>query len=236
MLNIKNISLLAALVCVLSIALPSTANQPVSTNVVANAAPTPPAKKTASANKIAASEAQPRKIDDHTAESPVYGINSKNCQNKDDEGSEGDDFVRKCKGFGGYSLWASGFGALINYRIESDNPKTEFVTYFFPLEGKDADKYIRADLFVQKLGDKVFWILDEKGKPYAAFVHAVFYKNTGSVKNSVTPKNKAAEFVLLRGLNGWKEIDTDIDAVNTAYNPDEWAKKTAYEIYEKKQK
>lgn len=169
-----------------------------------------------------------------TAESPVYPKNSPSCQKRDDQASEGDEFVRKCKAYGNYSLWASGFGEMINYRIRSNSSNSEFVSYLFPLESGDADKYRRADLYWQKLGSKIYWILDEKGKPFAFFVHAAFYKNKGKTKISITPKNKAAEFVLLRGLEGWRDIDTDFDAVGTAYNPDEWAKKIAYEIREKK--
>lgn len=60
------------------------------------------------------SESQPQKGDDETAYSPLYGINSKSCKNLDGEGGEGEDILRKCKGYGGYSERPSGAAFWIN--------------------------------------------------------------------------------------------------------------------------
>lgn len=185
--------------------------------------------------KAVVKEPLPEKVDNETAYSPVYKINSKNCKNLDGEGGEGEDFTRKCKAYGNYSLYAYGFTGNINYRVESENPKDEFYVVLFPLETGDAAKYVRADLYSIKLADKIEWRLDEKGKPYAIFVRAAFYKNKGA-KTFTNPKNKVAEFVLLRGLAGYKQMDYDIATVGTAYNPDEQARMAAYKYFEKHRK
>lgn len=202
-----------------------------------NVSPTPARtnKSAAKRQKAQVKEPFPEKVDNETAYSPVYKINSKNCKNLDGEGSEGEDITRKCKAYGNYSLYAYGFTGNINYRVESENPKDEFYVVLFPLETGDAAKYVRADLYSIKLADKIEWRLDEKGKPYAIFVRVAFYKNTGANPFS-NPKNKVAEFVLLRGLAGYKDMDYDIATVGTAYNPDQQARMAAYKYFEKHRK
>lgn len=178
--------------------------------------------------KVEVAEFSPRKIDKDTAESPVYAFNSKNCERQ-----ATDDFVYKCKAYGDYILSGGGYDGINNYTIEPKNADAGFFVDLMPLAEGDAKEYLSSDKFVQKLSDKIIWLLDDKGKPFAIFVHASFYKNIGGAKTFSNPKNKVAEFVFLRGLSKSEEMDHDIDAVGTAYNPDEWARKVAYEVREK---
>lgn len=188
----------------------------------------------ASAQK--ANDASPQKINDETARSPVYPINSKHCTNHDGEGSEGDDFVRHCKAYGNYYLRASGFDYRVNYGIVSADPKVAYDVMLFPLETGAASKYARADLYDQKLGQTIEWRLDAGGKPYAVIVRASFYKNTGSSKTFLNPKNKVAEFVLVRGLAGFEDLKEDLPTAETPFNPDEQARMIAAKFWERKQK
>lgn len=178
-------------------------------------------------------EAGPVQLDAEKAVSPIYSVSSPNCQEKDDQGSEGDEFVRKCPGYGNYSLWASGFDDQVNYRIESDDPKDEFFVMLFPLETDQAAAYVRADQFVQKLDGQIEWQLDPKGKPYAVIVRSAFYKNLGDVNRSVRPQNKVAEFLLVRGLSNHRDLQYDIPTTDTPYNPVEQARMLAYKALEK---
>ena len=209
---------------------PSVANQTDNQSVNAPTAPTPQTKS-ANVNKAPIKEPLPHKIDKDTAESPVYDFNSKNCERQ-----ATDDFVYKCKAYGDYILSGGGYDGINNYSIEPKNADAGFFVDLLPLAEGDAKEYLRNEKFVQKLGDKIIWLLDDKGKPYALFVHASFYKAAGGAKTFGNPKNKVAEFVFLRGLSASEEMDHDIDAVDTAYNPDEGAKKIAYEVREKSQK
>lgn len=199
-------------------------NQSVNVTIV----PTPQSAKSANASKAPVKESLPRKIDADTAESPVYNFNSKNC-----ERLATDDFVYKCKAYGDYILTGGGYDGINNYSVEPKNADAGFVIDLIPLLEGDAKQYLRNEKFVQKLGDKITWLLDDKGKPFALFVHASFYKAAGGAKTFSNPKNKVAEFVFLRGLSVSEEMDHDIQAVDTAYNPDEWARKVAYEVLEK---
>ncbi len=177
-------------------------------------------------------ELLPKKISDEAAVSPVYKISSKNCKNLDGEGSEGEDFLRRCKGYGDYSLVAYGFDYHVNYRVELNAPNDDFSVVLFPLETGEAAKYVRADLYDIKLADQIEWRLNN-GKPYAIIVRAEFYKNTGSRKTFANPKNKVAEFVFVRGLKGCEDLKVDLPVVTTAYNPDEQARSGAAEYLEK---
>ena len=194
----------------------------------ANISPTPPINA-ANVKKTPAAELLPRKIDEDTAESPVYALTSKNCRRVEAT----DDFIVKCKAYGDYILTATGYDDINHYSLEPKNAAAGFVIDLMPLAAGDAAKYQYNDKFVQKLGDKITWLLDDKGRPFAIFVHASFYKAGGGGKTFNNPKNKVAEFVFLRGLSASEDLDHDIQAVDTAYNPDEWARKVAYEILEK---
>ena len=198
--------------------------------------PTPVSRTKAKTPKAQTKESLPEKIDNETAVSPVYKINSKNCANHDDEASEGMSFVRRCKGYGNYFLSASGSDYRVNYGIESSNKSKNFSVMLFPLETGEAAKYVRADLYDEKLGDKIEWRLDAQGKPFAIIVRASFYKNTGSAKTFSNPKNKVTEFVFVRGLAGYENLKEDLRTVNTPYNTDEQARMIAAEYLEKHRK
>lgn len=207
-------------------------------NITPQFEPTPPCRKPSAAavQKSPTAESLPEKIDAATAVSPVYQINSKNCTNHNGEGSEGEDILRRCKGYGDYYLRASGFDYRINYGIESNNPKKNFLVMLFPLDAGAAAKYVRADLYDQKLADRIEWRLNTRGKPFAVIVRASFYKNIGSAKTFSIPKNKVAEFVFVRGLAGYEDLKEDLPTVNTAYNPDEQARMLAAKYLEKNRK
>lgn len=182
-----------------------------------------------------AGESLPRRVDQETAVSPVYRINSRYCRNKDaEDGSEGEDFVRECKGYGGYVLRASGFDYRINYGIKSADPQKTFDVMLFPLEAGAAAEYVRADLYDQKLADTIEWRLDSHGKPFAVLVRAAFYKNTGSARTFLNPKNKVAEFIFVRGLAGYEDLKEDVPTAGTAYNPEEQARLIAQKYLEKR--
>ena len=188
------------------------------------------------AQKTRAAETLPKKVDETTAVSPIYQINSKNCTKHDNEGSEGTEFVRHCTGYGNYFLLASGFDYRVNYGIQSSVKTKEFTVMLFPLEDGAAAEYERADLYDEKLADKIEWRLDGQGKPFAVIVRASFYKNTGSAKTFSNPKNKVAEFVFVRGLAGYEDLKEDLPTVDTPYSPDEQARKIAADYLEKHRK
>lgn len=170
--------------------------------------------------------------DSDQAFSPVYKISSKQClKDKDENLSEGDDFQKVCPGFGNYNLVLSGFDRLVKHEIRN----SDFSVMLFPLEDGEASKYVRADLYDQKLADKIEWRL-ANGKPYAVIVRAMFYKNTGSAKTFLNPKNKVAEFVFVRGLQGFEDLKADLRTVETAFNPDEQARMIADRFFEKHRK
>lgn len=194
------------------------------------------ARQNPSVQKIKIGESLTRKVGDRTAISPIYGISSKNCQNKDKYASEGEDFYRECKAWGNYLLRASGSGYHVNYGIVSKNRQSDFLVMMFPLSASEAAKYERADLYDQKLGDEIEWQLDERGNPFAVIVRAAFYKNIGSAKTFKNPKNKIAEFYFVRGLTGYEDLREDIPAVQTAYNPLEQSRAIAAEYLEKRGK
>lgn len=183
-----------------------------------------------------ANDALPRKSDDQTAVSPIYPINSKNCRRRDAMASEGDEFYRECSGYGDYLLRATGSDYRINYGIVSKNPSKAFEVMLFPLEEGAAERYVRADLYDEKLAEKIEWRLDERGAPYAIIVRAAFYKNTGSAKTFANPKNKAAEFVFVRGLAGFEDLKEDLPTTGTAYNPLEQARAIAADFLARRRK
>lgn len=163
---------------------------------------------------------------------PLYNVSSKSCKTDEAYLSEGDDYGKVCAGSGKYKLLISGFGTQINYGIGV--PKTDFSVYFFPLATGAAAKFERADLYKEKLVGQIEWRLAD-GVTFAAIVRAEFYKNTGA-KTAVNPKNKAGEFVFVRGLKGFEDLKEDLDAIQTAFNVQEQAHKIADEFYEQKKK
>ena len=193
------------------------------------------ASKTSSKNKSSAAqnESLPRKINDQTAVSPVYAVNSKNCRNRDSNASEGDEFYRECKAYGDYILRATGSDYRINYGIVLTNPSDNFEVMLFPLEDGAAAKYERADLYDEKPADEIEWRLDAGGKPFAFIVRVAFYKNIGSAKTFNEPKNKRAEFIFLRGLAGFEHLKEDLPTDGTACNPLEQARMLAAEFLAK---
>ncbi len=106
----------------------------------------------------------------------------------------------------------------------------------FPLEEGAAAKYVRADLYDEKLAEQIEWRLDERGAPYAIIVRASFYKNTGSAKTFADPKNKAAEFIFVRGLKGFEDLQEDLPTTGTAYDPLEQARALAAEFLTRRRK
>lgn len=207
----------------------------ISSNVSPNKGPVPeatPPKKSSSANTSkndSAPESLPRRIDETTAESPIYSLTSKNCQAE----QATDDYYVRCKAYGDYILIGTGYDRIDHYSIEPKGGNAEFAIELMPLAKGDAAKYQYNDKFVQKLGDKITWLLDSAGKPFAIFVHTSIYKATGSGKTFDNPKNKVAEFVFLRGLSVSEDLDYDLPADDTAYNPDEQARMIAYKSLKK---
>lgn len=183
-----------------------------------------------SAASTASDDALPRKSDEQTAVSPIYPINSKSCRQRDAMMTEGDEFYRECPGYGAYLLRATGSDYRINYGIVSKKPANAFEVMLFPLEDGAAAKYVRADLYDEKLLENIEWRLDKRGAPYAVIVRATFYKNIGSAKTFANPKNKAAEFVFVRGLAGYEDLKEDLPTVGTAYNSIEQARAIAAEF------
>jgi hypothetical protein len=194
------------------------------------------AGQTPAAQKSPVSESLPRKVDDRTAVSPIYGVASKNCLKKDTYASEGEDFYRECKAWGNYLLRAAGSGYHVNYGIVSRDRNSGFLVMLFPLGEGEAAKYERADLYDQKLGNEIEWQLDERGNSFAVIVRAAFYKNTGSAKTFNNPKNKIAEFYFVRGLIGFEDLKVDVPTAQTPYNPLEQARAIAAEYLEKHKK
>ncbi len=161
---------------------------------------------------------------------PVFALASKECKDNEAGMSEGDDFAKTCRGYGGYRLLLTGMDYRINYAIA--NPARNFEVYLFPLETGEASRYERADQYDSKPGSRIEWLL-AGGKPFAVAVRMAFYKNIGSAKTFANPKNKAAEFVFVRGLAGYEDIKFDVPTANTAHNPDEQARYLAYRAFEK---
>ncbi len=177
--------------------------------------------------------AQTKEIKFTSAFSPLPTLAAKNCKTDDAYLSEGDDFGKVCPGNGKYKLLISGFGSQINYGAVI--PKTDFAVYFFPLETGAAQKFERADLYREKIVGQIEWRLAD-GVPFAAVIRAQFYKNKGGAKAGKNSAVKVGEFVFVRGLKDFEDLQEDLETAQTAFNPIEQAHKIADEFYERKRK
>ncbi len=165
--------------------------------------------------------------------SSVPTLAAKNCKTDDAYISEGDDFGKICPGSGKYKILLSGSASLINYGAVV--PKGDFSVYFFPLENGAAQKFERADLFRQKIAGQIEWRLAD-GVPFAVIVRTRFFNNTKGAKSAKNSAKAVGDFVFVRGLKGFENLQEDLDAVHTAFNPSEKARKIADEFYEQKNK
>lgn len=164
---------------------------------------------------------------------PVFTAASRECKTDDSYMSEGDELGKVCPGSGKYKLLLSGAAARVNYGIVV--PKTDFAVYLHPLEQGAAENFVRADLYDEKIGSQIEWRMAD-GVPFAVIVRMAFYKNTGRRKNFANPKSKAAEFIFVRGLRGFEDLQEDLTTTDTAYDAQEQAHKIADEFYEQKRK
>lgn len=158
-------------------------------------------------------------------------LKTKGCINDDNSLSEGGEYSRMCPGIGNYKTLLYSYGEQ-NYGIKSR--KLEFETFFILLENGDAEKYVRADLYAHVLDKNLEWRLAD-GKPIAVIIKVSVYKKRGS-KAVDTPKNKVADFVMVRGLKGFEGMNADIETLNTPFNPIERARMLTDEFYNDRKK
>lgn len=167
--------------------------------------------------------------DPGVAYSATYNRPSRQCKNDDAIMGDGDDFGQLCKGYGGYSLVLTGFEYKTNFAVRDANG--EYNEYLRAVQGGPAEKFDTGE-YVSRLGDRIKWMLD-KNRPFAFSVHVIYYKDRGNAKTSFDPKNKVAEFVLVRGLKGYESLKHDLDAEDAAYNVDEQDQYLAFRLLEK---
>jgi hypothetical protein len=182
---------------------------------------------------FSAAKAQVKETKFTSVLTPVFSVASKSCKTDDAYISEGDEFGKVCPGRGKYKLLLSGFDYRVNYGVVL--PKTDFAVYFHPLETGAAKEFERGDLYVEKFANQIEWRLAD-GIPFAAIARVEFYKNMGGARTFKNPKNKVGEFVFVRGLKGFENLREDLDALQTAFNPQEQAHLRADEFYEQRKK
>jgi len=118
---------------------------------------------------------------------------------KQKRGAEnGQDMPLKCKGFGGYEV-------RIDYSATSSNLRVQPV-------GDQSDQSI--SLGMQPIDydqtRKMEWRL-ANGKPFAV-IYRVIKSKTEQPEEMWRPENKAGEFLLVKGLKGFEQIDLELDA------------------------
>ena len=134
------------------------------------------------------------------------------------ENAEGQDMPLKCKGYGGYEV-------RIDYSAASSSLRVQ------PL-GDKSDESITLGMqpldYDQKR--KIEWRL-ANGKPFAV-IYRIVKSKTEQPEEMWRPENSAGEFLVIKGLRGYEQIDLELDA--TALNANVKARQMADGAYAQK--
>ena len=123
---------------------------------------------------------------------------------KKGEDPGGQDMPLKCKGYGGYEV-------RIDYSAASSSLRVQ------PL-GNKSDQSITLGMqpldYDQKR--KIEWRL-ANGKPFAV-IYRVVKSKTEQPEEMWRPENRAGEFLVIKGLKGYEQIDLELDAATPNAN------------------
>jgi len=123
---------------------------------------------------------------------------------KKGEALQGDDMPLRCKGYGGYEI-------RIDYSAASSNLRIQ------PL-GDKSDRAISLGMqpldYDQKR--KIEWRL-ANGKPFAV-IYRVVKSKTEQPEEMWRSENRAGEFLVIKGLKGYEQIDLELDATTPNAN------------------
>jgi hypothetical protein len=114
------------------------------------------------------------------------------------EDMQGQDMPLKCKGYGGYELRIDYSAAASNLRVQPLGDKNDQAIQM----GMQPIDYDQTR--------KVEWRLAD-GKPFAVIYRMVKSK-TEQPEEMWWPKNLAGEFLVIKGLKGFEQIDLELDA------------------------
>ena len=117
---------------------------------------------------------------------------------KKGEDMDGQDMPLKCKGYGGYEIRIDYSAAASNLRVQPVGDKND-QAIMMGMQPIDYDQT-----------RKVEWRL-ANGKPFAVIYRMVKSK-TEQPEEMWWPKNLAGEFLVIKGLKGFEQIDLELDA------------------------
>ena len=133
------------------------------------------------------------------------------------ENAEGQDMPLKCKGYGGYEV-------RIDYSAASSSLRVQ------PLGKSDQSISLGMQPLDYDQKRKIEWRL-ANGKPFAV-IYRVVKSKTEQPEEMWRPENSAGEFLVIKGLRGYEQIDLELDA--TAPNANVKAREMADGAYVQK--
>jgi hypothetical protein len=158
---------------------------------------------------------------------PVYSRNPGDCKETDGNlVSEGEDVPQLCKGYGGYRLYRT--SAVYRLRLVIQDGSRKFSVPVVAAEDRKA-LALENDC-VKKFGDKIEWLV-MNGRPFAFILRVSYFKDTQDPQTVFKPRNRAGEFLFVRGLKGYEGLRYEVNILNSAFNPNEQARRLAYQFY-----
>ena len=162
----------------------------------------------------------------------VYSKYTQACKDVDmNTVSEGEDVPQLCKAYGGYWLYRTSAVYRVSLAIQDASRKFSVPV----VAAEDENAKALENGCVKKFGDKIEWLVED-GKPFAFVVRVSYYKDTNNEQTVFNPRNKAGEFLFVRGLKDYQALQYEVSVTGTAYNPNEQARMLAYRFYEEHQK
>jgi hypothetical protein len=122
---------------------------------------------------------------------------------KKGENAEGQDMPLKCKGYGGYEV-------RIDYSAASSSLRVQ------PLGKSDQSISLGMQPLDYDQKRKIEWRL-ANGKPFAV-IYRVVKSKTEQPEEMWRPENRAGEFLVIKGLKGYEQIDLELDATTPNAN------------------
>jgi hypothetical protein len=116
---------------------------------------------------------------------------------KKGEKLDGQDMPLKCTGYGGYEIRIDYSAAASNLRVQPVGDKNDQAIQM-GMQPLDYDQT-----------RKVEWRL-ANGKPFA-IIYRIVKSKTEQPEEMWRPENRAGEFLIIKGLKGFKQIDLELD-------------------------
>ena len=110
----------------------------------------------------------------------------------------GQDTPLKCRGYGGYEIRIDYSAAASNLRVQPLGDKSEQAIQM-GMQPLDYDQTRRVE-----------WRL-ANGKPFA-IIYRIIKSKTEQPEEMWRPENRAGEFLIIKGLKGFEQIDLELDA------------------------